>query len=534
MERLFSVGGIFRDITKRKEAEEALQSVHDELEIRVQERTAELAKANQALNAEVDERILTEIALKVSETRLESLFETMSEGVVLIAPDGQIVLANPAAENILGLTRYEIGSRNYIDPEWEIFRVDGTPMPPEEMAGPRAMKERRPVRDNVMGIKRPYGSISWINVSAAPLITKDGTIDGVVGTFADITERKNAMDALHESEEKYRVLFEMAKDAIFLSDESGRIVDVNEAACDSLGYSKEELLKLSNREIDADPRGYEAFLKVWDGLAEEVAFEVNQRRKDGTLLPVEIAGCSFTCRGQRIALAIARDISERKQNEEETAVSLGEREVLLKEIHHRIKNNLQIVSSLLDMHSLRTSDQQAVDLLKEARAKIHAMALIHSQLYQSDRLAQVNMGGYIYELFDHLSHVYANMKKSVASDIEHSDVYLTISQAIPCALVLHELTSNAFKHAFKDRQKGGIKISVRESANDKVSIIVEDDGIGIPEEIDVYKTDTMGLKLVRNLVLEQLKGSITVKRDNGTKFFIEFENVKEEGRICIE
>jgi len=122
--------------------------------------------------------------------------------------------------------------------------------------------------------------------------------------------------ALRDSEEKYGVLFETAKDAIFLSDETGKFVDVNQVACESLGYSKEELLKLGNKDIDADPRGYEAFLKVRNGLLKEVTFEVNQRRKDGSLLPVEITGSLFTSGSQRLALAIARDITERKQAEE--------------------------------------------------------------------------------------------------------------------------------------------------------------------------------------------------------------------------
>jgi PAS domain S-box-containing protein len=143
-----------------------------------------------------------------------------------------------------------------------------------------------------------------------------------VGFFAvsrlirDIAERQRAEEALRESKEKYQMLFETAKDAIFLSDETGKFVDVNQAACESLGYSKEELLRLSNREIDADPRGYEAFLQVRNGPMRESTFKVNQRRKNGTLLPVEIIGSFFTSGGQRISLAIARDITERKQAEE--------------------------------------------------------------------------------------------------------------------------------------------------------------------------------------------------------------------------
>jgi len=137
-----------------------------------------------------------EEALRESEQRLRSLFETMAEGVILIAPEGQIVQANYAAEQILGLRHSEIENRNYTDPAWEVVRPDGTRMPPEEMAGARAMKERRPVKDIEMGLKRPDGSLTWINVSATPLMGQEGRLEGIVGTFADITERKQAEEEI--------------------------------------------------------------------------------------------------------------------------------------------------------------------------------------------------------------------------------------------------------------------------------------------------------------------------------------------------
>jgi PAS domain S-box-containing protein/putative nucleotidyltransferase with HDIG domain len=148
---------------------------------------------------DITERKRAEEALRESEERLRGLFETMAEGIVLIAPDGQIVQANPAAERILGLKRSEIEARNYVGPEWEILRPDGTPMPPDEMAGPRAMKEMHLVKDVIMGVKRPDGTISWINVSAAPLMDEADRLKGVVGTFADITERKRAEEELRQS-----------------------------------------------------------------------------------------------------------------------------------------------------------------------------------------------------------------------------------------------------------------------------------------------------------------------------------------------
>lgn len=150
-------------------------------------------------------------ALRENEERFRSLFELMAEGVVLIAPDGQIVQANHAAEHILGLKRSKIEGRNYLGPEWKILRPDGTPMPPEEMAGARAMKEKRRVENLVMGIERPDGSISWISFSAIPLIDEAGQLEGIVGTFADITERKQSEEALQRKTNQQEQLLQTAR-----------------------------------------------------------------------------------------------------------------------------------------------------------------------------------------------------------------------------------------------------------------------------------------------------------------------------------
>lgn len=219
------------------------------------------------------------------------------------------------------------------------------------------------------------------------------------------------------------------------------------------------------------------------------------------------------------------DITERKRMDEQIKASLKEKEELLKEIHHRVKNNLQIISSLLDLSSMRSSNE-AVDLFTDARAKIHTMALIHSQLYRSDRVDQIDMKSHIHELVKFLSQIYAS--RLITPVIESYDVYLSITQAIPCALVLNELISNAYKHAFKEGQKGTVTITMQRSAGDTIFIRAKDDGVGIPEEVDIYKTDSLGLKLVRNLVQKQLKGEIEVKRDKGTEFIIEFKILKEE------
>ncbi len=226
-----------------------------------------------------------------------------------------------------------------------------------------------------------------------------------------------------------------------------------------------------------------------------------------------------------VAMQICTAI-ERVRREGKIKESLREKEVLLYEIHHRVKNNLQIISSLLDMSSMRIHDKKMLDLCKSVHTKIHTMALIHSQLHRTSRFDKIDMGSYIHEQVEHLSQIFTAKNRFITPIIDHSEVFLSINQAVPCALVLNEVISNAFKHAFKEMEKGTIGISIKKSAHDTVFIRVKDDGVGIPEEIDINKTDSLGLKLVRNLVRDQLKGKIQVKRIKGTEIIIEFKILK--------
>ena len=221
-----------------------------------------------------------------------------------------------------------------------------------------------------------------------------------------------------------------------------------------------------------------------------------------------------------------RDITADRRSEENLRTSVREKEVLLKEIHHRVKNNLQVISGLLDLQKYHISDSRGKEVYKESQNRVITMALIHERLYGSERVDQIDMRDHIRELANYLSQVYSDRKK-ITLIVDLTSIYLPITQAIPCALVLNEVISNAFKHAFREGQKGTIEISVKSPAQDTISIRVKDDGIGIPQEVDIYKTDSLGLKLLRNLVQSQLKGKIDVKRDKGTEFIIEFKTLEE-------
>lgn len=224
-------------------------------------------------------------------------------------------------------------------------------------------------------------------------------------------------------------------------------------------------------------------------------------------------------------LQLQQEIEERRRAEKDIRRALEEKVVLLGEIHHRVKNNLQIIASLLEMSRHRARTPEAAEQLGEAHAKIFTMALIHSQLYRNDRFEEVNMERHARELFSHLSSLYCDAKVDVR--IHMPELRLPVTQAIPCALILNELISNAFKYAFDGRDDGTLRISMTEADPAAVRLEVQDDGSGIPEDVDVDKTDSLGLKLVRNLAVHQLKGSLHIDGRPGTRVQILFPVTRE-------
>ncbi|MCK5108091.1 MAG: PAS domain S-box protein [Methanosarcinales archaeon] len=337
-------------------------------------------------------------------------------------------------------------------------------------------------------------------------------------------KHSSAVDALKESEARYRVLFETAKDAIFLTDEAGRFVNVNKAACNSLGYGREELLGLSISEIDAEPTGQGEFRKVRNRMVKESTFEMNQRKKDGTFLPVEVTGNFFEIGGRTLSLAIARDITERKQAEDQIRKSLHEKEVMLQEIHHRVKNNLQVVASLLSMQARATNDQSAKDVLTESMNRINTMALIHFQLYGNSDLSEINMRAFVNTLLKQLFQCYMVRDTKITPIVNVVDYPFPISIAVPVGLIINELLANVLKHAFVSRAEGAVEISIVVPENGKISLTVSDDGVGLPDGFDINATKSFGLRLVRILAEDQLHGSLSIIHGAGagTAFKIEF------------
>ena len=216
-----------------------------------------------------------------------------------------------------------------------------------------------------------------------------------------------------------------------------------------------------------------------------------------------------------------RDITDRKHAEENLVASLEEKEVLLREIHHRVKNNLQLISGLLDMTRMSSRDESTNTILTDMMLKIQTMAQIHTRLYESKQFGKICLSAQIRDQIDGLSNIYSGKGHEIFCEVNSTDVFLPVDRAIPCALAVNEILSNAYKHAFTGRKKGNIRISAVQE-NGRISITVRDDGTGLPAQFDINRTDSLGIQLIRTLVQHQLKGSLTITSGKGTEVRMEF------------
>ena len=212
---------------------------------------------------------------------------------------------------------------------------------------------------------------------------------------------------------------------------------------------------------------------------------------------------------------------QRVRAEEKIKEALEEKDVLLKEIHHRVKNNLQIVASLLNLQSEYIEDTSAAEVFKESQERVQSIALVHEKAYQSGNLMKIDFAGYMQDLTDELMHSYGVSPETVKLKVDVSDVVLAIDAAIPCGLIITELVSNCLKHAFPADRKGEIRIDLHPDEDNRVALVVSDNGVGFPQDLDFREARSLGLRIV-NALVGQLKGTIELDRSGGTKFRITF------------
>jgi two-component sensor histidine kinase/CheY-like chemotaxis protein len=276
-----------------------------------------------------------------------------------------------------------------------------------------------------------------------------------------------------------------------------------------------------------DSQGFRTFTQVNDQMPElPIIILTGLEDEDLGINAVKEGAQDYLVKGQIDDKVLARSINyaiERKNTEEELKSSISEKEVLIKETHHRVKNNMQIISSLLNLQMGHSDEDDTIDMLKESQNRIKSMALIHEKLCQSDDLNHIKISDYINTLVTDLFYSFNLTEEQIDIKMDLEDVYLKIETAIPCGIIVNELVSNSLKYAFPNGKKGEIFVSIH-SKGEGYELIVSDNGVGLPENFDYENTDSLGLQLVNNLST-QVDGTVEMDNSNGTKFIINFKDL---------
>jgi PAS domain S-box-containing protein len=480
---------------------------------------------------DISGRKQAEAALKESEERFRQLAENI-EGVfwMLNVQPQKIIYISPGYEKIWGRSCAEL---------YAYDRFFAESIHPEDRSRVIATLTQQIVSEDEIEyrIVRPDGEICWIRDRAFPIRNQAGEVYRVVGIAEDISGRKLAEKAIRESEERFRQLAENIQDCFWLVS-----ADFTDLLYLSPAY--EQIWGRSREELYADPLKWmewvhpediyllqEAMGRVLQG--ESTSTEYRIFLPDGTIRWVcDRAFPIYDYESGKIyrIAGICEDISDRKFTESRIQAALREKEVLLKEIHHRVKNNMQVVSSLLQLQAQYIEDEPTLALFEESQTRIHSMALIHEQLYQSEHLDRIDIASYVEDLVANLYQSFGCGNTSIQFNLNVEPIYLNIETAIPCGLIINELVSNSLKYAFPQSLAGEININFHEISCQQFHLSIQDNGSGFPADFDVETSETLGLRLVRMLI-HQLDGSLVIDSECGTCYHISFVELNYRRRI---
>jgi PAS domain S-box-containing protein len=466
------------------------------------------------------------------ENRFQQVVESVPSGIVMVNRSGLIELVNAQAERMFGALRADLIGQPVEVLLPERFRADHPASRHNFFAHPktRAMGAGRDLY-----ARRRDGSEFPVEIGLNPIETTEGPM--VLAAIVDITERKHAEQALRESEESFRLLVDGVKEyAIYMLDVDGHVMSWNVGAQNIKGYSADEVLGRS-------PDIFYTEDEVRSGLpGKHLRLAHDQGRFEGDVLQVRKDGSTFWANILLTALydetgrhqgysKVTRDITEHKRTQETISRALDEKTTLLNEVHHRVKNNLQVISSLFNLQALHTSDPDVKQVLAESQGRVRAMALIHQLLYECNDFTRIHLDNYLERLGQLLItlNAPASSRASVRTESEGFPVYLDLHRAIPCGLLVTELITNAFKHAFPDGRNGEVRISLSWDGRGEACLSICDNGVGLPENFCFEQSRSLGLKLVQRLA-GQIEGRLERGRGSDTCFILYFTPIMEDDK----
>ncbi len=327
----------------------------------------------------------------------------------------------------------------------------------------------------------------------------------------------------------YKIVLDNSVDAVYLFTLEGKFIYVNDAACEMLGYQKDEFddMYLEHIDLNFDRQSVKDIMHEVD-VTKNWYLETTQRKKDGTSFPVEVSGHGFEHESRSYICAFGRDVTKRVKNRtnlnnmnDELQKSLQEKEILIKEIHHRVKNNMEIISSLLSMQARRADNEKLKYTLMESTSRIQTMALVHELLYLGTSLAEIDFQEYISRLINDIKELYINQNTKLNIDLNVDKLKLSTDRCIQLGMVLHEICVNSMKYAFHENRDNLLCIHIKLKDN-FVTIKIRDNGKGIKDIKSFHKSDSIGMQLIRTIVENQLDGSIEFSNNNGLECNIEF------------
>lgn len=466
---------------------------------------------------DISEKKAAEVLILNKESQFKAIFENTSTGIVFADQNGNIVLANQAASLLLEFNPAEIIGLNFAT-------LSADPLSQEEWHHLLILIQDR---GDQYRTEKEYltrsGRHIWTDLTISLIRDQTGNPLYFIGVISDITFRKEVETALIESEEMFRYPVEHSPVGIFLV-QDGVFLYVNPRLGEMLGESGDAMkgTPLSRFLHPDDVAVTESLSRPGYQVSPGVQHhEFRALRSDGTIITLESYSSFLTYHGRPALFGTLIDISERKQMQEQIIRSLREKEVLLREVHHRVKNNMQVVSSLLSMQAKLFEDPDIRSVFMESQIRIRSIALVHEQLYRSDDLSSIEIGEHIRQIVSQLENAYRTDGRQIQVRIDCREVMLAVDIAVPFSLIIHELISNSYKHAFPGRSSGTIWINLTILASGTAHLEYRDDGTGFRTDMNVEQMTSLGMRLIFGLV-DQINGTLEFAEGPGAFVIIEF------------
>ncbi len=471
-----------------------------------------------AVMSDVTERRRMQRALSDSERRLRTVMDLVPHFIFAKDRKGRYLFVNRAFAESYGMTPEQLAGRTDRElipdqSQYEAFHRDDL----------KVIESGAPLFIAAEARTNSRGATQIMQTTKIPFTAPGTNEPAVLGVAVDITERQRAQ----EIAERFAAIVKSTDDAIISKDLNGIVTSWNPGAERIFGYTANEVVGKSIKMLFPPGRVEEEttiLTRVGRGEAVE-HFESVRVRKDSTNIDVAVTISPLKDASGKVvgASKIARDITGRKESARLIEAALHEKEILLKEIHHRVKNNMQVISSLVNLQAESVADPAQREVFGEVRARVRAMALVHEKLYQSKDFASVDFAEYVKSLMRHLMRGYGAAAARVSLRLEMDPVKFSVDTAVPCALILNELTTNALKHAFRGRASGEIAVALRRGDAGEALLTFRDNGNGLPPGTDWRQSTSLGLRLV-DMLARQLSATVEVDAGHGTEFRLRFKD----------